>query len=151
MPTTNDLATVGAVFGALYAAHQVADHWVQTQWQADHKGQPGWLGRAACLGHVVSYTTAAIVALGLLTWRTGWHPTEWRYHTGIMVSAVTHYAADRRGPLRWLADRTGSRVFYRLGTPREGRDDNPTLGTGAYALDQSWHIGWLFIAALIIG
>jgi hypothetical protein len=30
-------------------------------------------------------------------------------------------------------------------------DDNPTLGTGAWALDQSWHIFWgVFVAALII-
>jgi len=34
--------------------------------------------------------------------------------------------------------------------PRPHRDDNPTLGTGAYALDQSFHIFWLIIAALLI-
>jgi hypothetical protein len=44
----------------------------------------------------------------------------------------------------------GKGEFYRLGAPRRGRDDNPTLGTGAYALDQAWHVGWLFISALII-
>jgi hypothetical protein len=27
--------------------------------------------------------------------------------------------------------------------------DNPTLGTGAYALDQSWHWLWLLVAALL--
>lgn len=25
---------------------------------------------------------------------------------------------------------------------------NPSLGTGAYALDQSWHVGWLFVSAI---
>ena len=45
---------------------------------------------------------------------------------------------------------TGKADFYRLGAPRDGRDDNPSLGTGAYALDQSWHYLWLFVAALII-
>ncbi|MGH3921845.1 MAG: hypothetical protein ACRDTT_03035 [Pseudonocardiaceae bacterium] len=39
--------------------------------------------------------------------------------------------------------------FYRLGVPRNGRDDNPSLGTGAYMLDQSWHYGWLGVAALV--
>jgi hypothetical protein len=39
--------------------------------------------------------------------------------------------------------------FYRLGAPREGREDNPSLGTGAYALDQSFHYLWLLIAAAI--
>jgi hypothetical protein len=36
-----------------------------------------------------------------------------------------------------------------MGIPRPGTDDAAHLGTGAYALDQSWHVGWLFIAALI--
>lgn len=72
-----------------------------------------------------------------------------------MVSA-SHYAADRRRPLLSLARWLGATVvpgkdgFWHLGVPRPGRDDNPCLGTGAYALDQSWHIGWLFITALII-
>src|SRR5256885_16927252 len=63
--------------------------------------------------------------------------------SGLAVSAVTHYIADRRTPLLRLAEAmqpvTGKADFYRLGAPREGRDDNPSLGTGAYALDQSWH------------
>ena len=36
-----------------------------------------------------------------------------------------------------------------LGAPRQGHDDAPHLGTGAYALDQSWHAAWLFAAALV--
>jgi hypothetical protein len=69
------------------------------------------------------------------------------------VSAISHYVADRRTPLRRLAgllDRpTGKPAFWSLGLPRPGRDDNPTLGTGAYALDQSWHVGWLLVATMI--
>jgi hypothetical protein len=53
-----------------------------------------------------------------------------------------------------------SRGLYALGQPRKGLidpddpgkgayDDNPTIGTGAYALDQSWHWWWIFIAALV--
>ncbi|MEU0516669.1 hypothetical protein [Streptosporangium sp. NPDC006007] len=49
-----------------------------------------------------------------------------------------------------LAERTGKGDFHRLGAPRPGTTDAPHLGTGAYALDQSWHIGWLFVSALII-
>lgn len=73
--------------------------------------------------------------------------------------------------------RTGKHTFWRLGAPRNvevithgfpadagpeagqvvvwGEDgeqtshDNPTLGTGAYALDQAWHTGWVAVAALI--
>jgi hypothetical protein len=44
----------------------------------------------------------------------------------------------------------GKGEFWHLGAPRPGHDDNPCLGTGAYALDQSWHIAWLFISALVI-
>jgi hypothetical protein len=67
----------------------------------------------------------------------------------LLVDAVSHYWADRRVTLARLAERIGKGEFYRLGAPREGHDDAPHLGTGAYALDQSWHIAWLFIAALI--
>jgi hypothetical protein len=69
---------------------------------------------------------------------------------GITVDAISHYWADRRYTLEALAGRLGKLDFYRLGTPRPDRDDNPSIGTGAYALDQSWHVLWLFVAALIM-
>ncbi len=37
-----------------------------------------------------------------------------------------------------------------MGQPREGHDDAPHLGTGAYVLDQSFHHLFLFVAALLI-
>ncbi|MGW4467451.1 DUF3307 domain-containing protein [Micromonospora sp. NPDC004704] len=145
------MATIAAVFAALYAAHMVADHWVQTDWQACTKGLPGWSGRIACIAHVTGYTLTSIVALALLGAVTGWVPNGYALLVGLLVSAVTHYIADRRTPLRRLAVLVGAVKFHDLGRPRPGRDDNPSLGTGAYALDQSWHIGWLYVAALIIG
>lgn len=142
--------TFAAVFAALYAAHQVGDHWIQTQHQAEHKGVAGWVGRWACVKHVTSYTATGVVALALLAGVTGWRPTVVPLLVGLTVSAVSHYIADRRTPLFRLALATGSGRFWLLGAPRPDRDDNPSLGTGAYALDQSWHVGWLFISALII-
>lgn len=136
-----------ALFAALYAAHQVADHWVQTQHQASAKGLPGWSGRAACAAHVATYTLTALLAVLLVAWRAGLHLHPWHLATGLAVSAVSHYIADRRAPLRRIADALGSGEFYRLGQPAPGCA--PCLGTGAYALDQSWHVGWLLIAALI--
>ncbi|MER7268917.1 hypothetical protein ABT344_11500 [Micromonospora carbonacea] len=56
----------------------------------------------------------------------------------------TQHQADCKGQPGWA----GRIACAALGTPRPGHDDNPSLGTGAYALDQSWHIGWLFVAAL---
>ncbi|GGN64850.1 hypothetical protein GCM10012285_67230 [Streptomyces kronopolitis] len=49
-----------------------------------------------------------------------------------------------------LAKVTGKAEFYRLGAPRADHDDNPHIGTGAYALDQSFHHLWLLVAALVI-
>jgi hypothetical protein len=143
-------ATFAAVYVALFVAHQVADHWIQTQHQADCKGRPGWPGRIACAAHVASYTATAVVALNALHFGLGLPLNPWQVAAGLAVSAVTHYIADRRTPLRKLAELTGAGRFYALGIPRTGRDDNPSLGTGSYALDQSFHYLFLFVAALVI-
>jgi len=144
------LAAFAAAFAALYAAHQVADHWVQTDDQAAHKGKPGSVGRIACLMHVLTYTVTCLVALLAVKTVVGlpWQPIQ--IIAALAVSALTHYIADRRTPLAKLAGWLGHAGFHRLGTPRPDRDANPSLGTGAYALDQSYHVFWLFVAALII-
>jgi hypothetical protein len=147
---TDKLALFAATFAALYAAHQVADHWIQTEYQAATKGVPGWRGRWACARHVATYTITCAVALGALVAVLDARMSLPWAACGLAVSAVTHYVADRRGPLRAMAIAAGHRPFHGLGTPRPGRDDNPSLGTGAYALDQSWHYLWLFIASLMI-
>jgi hypothetical protein len=69
---------------------------------------------------------------------------------GLAVNGVSHYWADRRSTLAALAALLGKSQLWVLGSPRPGHDDNPVLGTGAYALDQSWHLAWLVITALII-
>jgi hypothetical protein len=139
-----------AVYVTLHASHTVADHWVQTDRQASVKGQPGWPGRRACAAHVATYTATQAAALAVAAVVTGARLRPGRLAAGLAVSAATHYFADRRAPLAALARRTGSGTFWRLGVPRDGRDDNPSLGTGAYALDQAWHTGWLLVAALVI-
>ncbi len=137
-----DPSSFAAVFVTLYAAHQVADHWVQTDTQAGAKGLPGRAGRRACAAHVATYTISALLALGLLHAVCGFTTPVWRLAAGLAVSAISHYIADRRTPLRRLADAVGSGRFWRLA-------DHGI--NGAYLLDQSWHIFWLFITALIIG
>ncbi|MEU1245942.1 DUF3307 domain-containing protein [Micromonospora arida] len=143
-------AAFAAVFVALFVAHQVADHWIQTQHQADCKGRPGWPGRIACAAHVATYTLTALVTLAALALSTELDASPGKVAAGLAISAVTHYIADRRTPLKRLAELTGSAKFYALGCPRPGRDDNPSLGTGSYALDQSFHYLFLFVAALVI-
>lgn len=141
--------TFAVALPALLVAHNVADHWVQTHHQALTKGASSWSGRWACARHVATYTlvTAATVAV---LWSLFDLPiTPAGFVTGQLVSAVTHYWADRRHTLARLAGALGKADFWQLGAPRPGRDDNPSLGTGAYALDQSWHWLWLGVAALL--
>ena len=142
-------AGFAAIFAALFGAHQVADHWVPTDAQAARKGMPGRAGRVACTAHVATYTATALVFLAPVLLLLDVHISVWRLAAGLAFSAVTHWVIDRRWPLVWLAERTGSRRFVRLGCPRPGHDDNPSLGTGAYALDQSAHYVALFVAALV--
>ncbi|WP_335982451.1 transcriptional regulator [Streptomyces sp. CA2R106] len=143
-------ATFAAVFIALWVAHSVGDHWVQTSAQSAAKGRPGWAGRLADTRHVLTLTATKLVVLlpaGLLL---GLHLSVWGVAAGLGVDAVTHWWADRRSTLARLADLLGNGGFYRLGAPRPGHDDNPHIGTGAYALDQSWHHLWLLVGALLI-
>ncbi|ANZ36870.1 hypothetical protein BBK82_13090 [Lentzea guizhouensis] len=141
--------TFAAVLPGLLVAHNVADHWMQTHHQALTKGQAGTAGRIACLAHVATYTAVTAVVVALLWLVLDLDVSPVGFAAGQLVSAVTHYWADRRFTLARLAALLGKTAFYVLGMPRAGRDDNPTLGTGAYALDQSFHWLWLFVAALV--
>lgn len=143
-------AVCAAVFAALYVAHSVGDHWVQTSCQSASKGRPGWVGRLAGARHVATLTLTKLVALLPLVWLLDLRVSVLGIVAGLGIDAVTHWWADRRSTLAWLAEVTGKGEFYRLGSPRAGRDDNPHIGTGAYALDQSFHHLWLLVAALII-
>lgn len=141
--------TFAATLPTLLIAHNVADHWVQTSHQAGMKGQAGWAGRTACASHVATYTAVTTGSVGLVWGLLGLAISPLGFVLGQLVSAVTHYWADRRSTLARLAVLVRNGEFYRLGAPRADKDDNPHLGTGAYALDQSWHWLWLFVAALI--
>jgi hypothetical protein len=134
---------------ALLVAHNVADHWVQTHHQAMTKGLPGWPGRWACAAHVATYTAVTAASVGLVWWLFALPLSPAGVAAGQLVSAGTHYWADRGTPLAWLARLIGKHEYYALGAPRRGRDDNPSPCTGAYALDQAWHWVWLAVAAAI--
>jgi hypothetical protein len=143
-------AVFAAVFAALYVAHSVGDHWVQSSHQAAHKGRPGWIGRLADARHVATLTLTKLALLLPLAWLLDLRLSVLGILAGLGIDALSHWWADRRTTLAWLAKVTGKGEFYRLGAPRAGRDDNPHIGTGAYALDQSFHHLWLLIAALVI-
>lgn len=143
-------ATFAAVFIALYVAHSVGDHWVQTSHQSAQKGRPGWVGRLADARHVATLTLTKLAVLIPATALLGLHLSAVGVAAGLAVDAASHWWADRRTTLARLAALLGKGEFYRLGAPRAGRDDNPHIGTGAYALDQSFHHLWLLVAALVI-
>lgn len=126
------IAEVGTIGFVLFAAHHVGDYWVQTDAQAQAKEHHA----GACLAHVGTYLLTHAVFLAGLALATGWTPSVAGTLAGFAVTAVTHYLADRRAPLRWLAAHTGGGGFWDRG--------------GAPLLDQAWHIGWLAVTALLI-
>lgn len=150
-------AVFAAVFVALYVAHSVGDHWVQTSHQAAAKGRPGWAGRLADARHVATLTVTKLIVLLPVAALLGLHFSALGLVLGLGVDALTHWWADRRSTLAWLARVTGKAEFYSLGTaahpahPVTGAGTPAAhLGTGAYALDQAFHHLWLLVAALII-
>jgi hypothetical protein len=165
MSTTGDFAAIAV---ALYAAHHVGDYWVQRPIDAERKADAGPRGRLHCLTHVLTYVATQAVFLAVITLVLHLDTSLLGVVLGLLVSGVTHYIADRRAPLAWLAGLIpGKADFMKLGKPREPQilefrrmgvamgefpiTDNPQLATGAWALDQSWHIFWgVFVAALIM-
>lgn len=146
---TASAVTFAVVLPGLLVAHTVADHWVQTGHQAVTKGQRGNAGRRACAAHVASYTVVTALVVAVLALVFGLTVSLTGFVAGQLVSALTHYGADRGVLLRWLATVVGKGEFFAFGAPRAGHDDNPGLGTGAYALDQAWHWLWLLVAAVL--
>ncbi|MFI5732773.1 hypothetical protein ACIA49_21835 [Kribbella sp. NPDC051587] len=87
------------------------------------KGARDREGALACLKHVITYT-AITTALGALVWlKFDLHISLTGFIAGQAVSAITHYLADRRYTLAWLASKLGKTGYYNNG--------------GAAALDQS--------------
>ncbi len=149
-------------FAALFAAHSLGDHWVQRHGEALCKGAPSRAGRAACWRHVGGLTATKTVFLGLALLATGASVTWYAVAVALTLDAVSHYWADRAAfhadkagrkvTLEALAHRMGKTAFWDLGksgVDAEGRPA-PSLGTGAYALDQSFHVAMVFVAALVL-
>lgn len=157
LPSSRERALAFAVaLGTLKSAHTFGDHWLQTHDQACDKGKCGKelrRGQLACLRHVATMTAAKAVMLAATAGVTGARFPLRRTALALALDAASHYALDRRWTLEQLAKKLswmGKDGFYHLGMPREGKDDNPSLGTGAYALDQSAHDFFLWLAALLI-
>ena len=149
------------MFAAMFAGHSFGDHWVQTHKQAIAKGALGPAGRAACMRHVVGLTGTKMVFLLFAELATGVRVAWFALVLALAIDAASHYWADRAAfhpskdyavTLEKLANLLNKGGFYRLGRGTVNADGQPapTLGTGAYALDQSFHVAMLFVAALIM-
>ncbi len=138
----NDATVFAAIAATLYAAHQLADHVLgQTDHQAATKAAPGligWVHNAAHVGlyHLVmtAMLLAAVAVLDLPVTPAG-------MAAGIGFSAITHALLDRRWPVRWLLEHTGSKPFARMA----GHGIN-----GMYLADQALHYACLWTSALLI-
>jgi hypothetical protein len=112
---------------------------VQTDKIADDKAGPGWAGWWAILKHLAGYHAAIVAALAGL-WLID-VPLTWSgVAAGLGFSAVTHGLLDRRWPVRWILEKTGSARFAAMTTPI----------CGAYQADQSLHVACLFVSALLV-
>jgi hypothetical protein len=129
---------LAVTLATLYAAHSLADHWIQTDHQAVTKGGAGWPARLADLAHVTTYTLTLAVALAVVDWRCHLAYDIPRVAVALVINGITHYIADRRTPVTKLATALGKGGWLK---------HDPEAG---YKLDQSWHYAFLFVTALII-
>lgn len=142
-------ATFAAVWITLMAAHGIADHVVQTDTQATGKTSDaprthGISRRRSiqlCLAHVASYHVTLAVLLAVVWWALALPLTVAGVTAGLAFSALTHGVIDRRWPVRWLLEHTGSSGFARLADAGIN---------GMYLTDQALHGVAIWIAALIM-
>ncbi|BBA98301.1 hypothetical protein RVR_4434 [Actinacidiphila reveromycinica] len=150
MNTHHQPAAVQAAvaYAALTAAHEVGDYIVQRDADAKAKGKHGPAGAAACARHVASYTATQGLALYAadrylrlgLDWR--------RAGAALLVSAVTHYVADRCAG-HWPDDSKDApllvRAAHAAGKTKWLQGD-PAAGP---LIDQAWHKGCIAVAAAV--
>lgn len=147
----------GAVMAALWAAHDLADHVVQTDHQAFTKSGD-WRGMAGHIGTYHVTQAAAIAALRPL----GVRPSLRRTLAGMTISAATHAFLDRRWPVVRVLERTGSARFAQpviqsvqvKGSPVGKREvwtsPAPLPLHGPYLADQALHHACLAVAAFVL-
>lgn len=146
---------IASMFVALLAGHYAGDFLVQTDHQANHKALPWredvvdetgtktgakrWTGAARGLaGHLGGYFGCQAVALALVAAVEGGVPLLATV-IALSVSIATHGFIDRRWPVVWWGEHTGSAAFV--------AEDNPVHGR--MLVDQAMHFAAMFLAAVI--
>jgi len=128
-------AQFGAAMAALWAAHDLADHVVQTDHQAAGKASD-WRAMA---GHVGGYHVVQALAVAALR-GLGMRPSWRRVLAALVWSAATHALLDRRWPVQRLLAATGSPKFAEATTPLHG----------GYLADQALHHAALVVSAAVL-
>jgi hypothetical protein len=132
------------IFAALLVGHYLGDYFVQTDYQAQHKGQGGTrfldrLGRWNCAKHAVTYTATLAGVLGAALFVEG---VEYNGRaalvvwSGLILNGLTHYIIDRR----WTLE-AAMRLSGKGGWIDADREALPKL-------DQAAHIVILGVVAL---
>lgn len=133
--------TFAVVLATFLVAHNLADHVLgQNDYQATYKMEKSRRGWLALLGHVVQYHVVMIVMTLLVVIALGLTVSSLGLVLGFIFSMVTHGFIDRRWPVKWLLQKTGSAGFAEMQTPVNGM----------YQGDQSLHEAALWISALIV-
>ena len=140
----NTASRFAAIATTLTAAHHVGDFLLQTDHQAACK--PASEDRTvvcsegeswrALAGHIASYHAAQVAGLLIANRALGLKLRPGRVAAGVAISAATHAVIDRRWPVRWWMDNTGSAAFRENG--------------GAAHVDQTLHHTALWVSALVI-
>jgi hypothetical protein len=124
----------------MYSAHQVADHiFGQTDKMAAHKADPGRIGWSHLLEHVLAYHIIMFAMLLITSVLLSLPITLLGFLSAIAFSAISHAFLDRRWPVRWILENTGSPKFAKM--------TNPICGM--YLADQGLHYFCLWISAML--
>lgn len=136
---------VTAVLALMFAwtagvAHEFADHIAgQTDKIAANKVKPGRIGWSHIAQHVFWYHLVMVVMLLIVVAIFNLPVSLLGFVTAILFSAVTHGFIDRRWPVKWLMQKTGSPNFAELQTPI----------CGMYLADQSLHKLALWVSSIL--
>lgn len=125
------------VFILLYVAHLVSDYAIQTDRQSALKAERGRVGWWANLTHAGTHVVACAVALGAgAALLPDVDLPVARTVLAVAWVGVSHGFIDRRWPIAWWMDHTGSADFRTRG--------------GAQHVDQTAHVLALAVAAVVI-
>lgn len=162
-----DPGRFAAVYAALWASHDLADHVVQTDAQAAAKSGQGLDGWRGMVGHLAGYGASQATALALLR-AAGVRLPAARMAAGLAVSLGSHGFLDRRWPVVGILRSTGSarfaaplvRVHHSVdgygkptrvdGVPRDVEASGPLPLHGPYLADQALHHVCVVLAAAVI-